>query len=215
MLNKKKQIYLLLVIIILVAGAIMLFTKGINYDLNYGAHTTIELYLETEFESQDVQNIIKEVFGNDIETRQVNNLEKDILIVTKSATEEQLNNLVTKINEKYGLELTTDDLLVTNNAKINGIDLIKPYILPVCLSTIIALIYFIIRYRTLGIYKVSLITVLTVLVTQLLIISIYAISRLSVNKYTMPISMIIYIITLIAVTEKFENDLKRLKEKQK
>lgn len=215
MLKNRKILFLLaIMLIIIVAGIVMLFVKGMNYGLNYGDNTTVELYLESDFEDVDIQNIIKEVFGNDIEIRQVNNLKKDILIITKSVKDEQLNDLVSKVNEKYGLELKTDDLIVTNNVKISGVDLISPYVLPVVVTTVAILIYFIVRYKKIGIFKVSLITILTIVLVQLLVMSIYVITRLPINEYTMPISMMLYLISVIAITEKFENDLNNLKKEQ-
>lgn len=212
--NKKILAVLTIVLVIIIAGIAVLFTKGMNYSLAYGNNTTIELYLETDFEDSDVQNIIKEVFGNDIETRQVNNLRYDILIIAKSASDEQLDNLVSKVNEKYGLELKKDSLLVTNNVEINGMDLISPYILPVAITTVAILAYFIIRYKKLGIYNISLVTILTIVLTQLLVLSVYTIARLPINEYTMPISMIVYLISVIILTEKFENDLNKIKKQE-
>lgn len=212
--NKKILALLIIALIIIIAGVAVLFAKGMNYSLAYGNNTTVELYLETDFEDSDIQNIIKEVFGNEIETRQVNNLKRDILIITKSASDEQLNSLVSKVNEKYGLELKTDSLLVTKNVKINGMDLIAPYILPVAITAVAILAYFIIRYKKLGIYKISLITVFTVIFTQLLILSVYALVRLPINEYTMPISMTIYLISVIVLTEKFESDLNKIKKQE-
>lgn len=214
--NKKILGLLTIVLIIIIAGIAVLFTKGMNYSLAYGSNTTVELYLENDFEESDIQNIIKEVFGNEIETRQVNNLKRDILIITKSASDEQLESLVSKVNDKYGLELKKDSLLVTNNVEINGMDLIAPYILPVAITAVVILVYFMVRYKKLGIYKTSLITIVTVVLTQLLLLSVYSILRLPINEYTMPISMIIYLISVIVLTEKFEKDLQNLrKEEQK
>lgn len=212
--NKKILAVLTIVLVIIIAGIALLFTKGMNYSLAYGNNTTIELYLETDFEDSDVQNIIKEVFGNDIETRQVNNLRYDILIIAKSASDEQLDNLVSKVNEKYGLELKKDSLLVTNNVEINGMDLISPYILPVAITTVAILACFIIRYKKIGIYNISLVTILTIVLTQLLVLSVYTIARLPINEYTMPISMIVYLISVIILTEKFENDLNKIKKQE-
>lgn len=213
MLKNKKVISLLAVILVIViVGAVMLFVKGMNYSLTYGKNTTIELYLQTDFEFSDIHNIITEIFGNETKTRRVNNLDYDILIITKSVQDEQLDALVSKVNEKYGLGLQIDDLLVINNAKISGMDLILPYILPVCISSVIIIAYFIIRYKKLGMYKVLLITMLTVIFVFLLELSIYAITRLPINEYTMPVTMLLYIISITLLTEKFETNLQKFKE---
>ncbi len=212
--NKKILSLLVIVLIVIIVGIVIIFTKGMNYGLLYDNNKTIELYLEAGIESTDINSIIKEVFGDKIKIRQVNNLQYDILITTKSASDEQLNNLVFKVNEKYGLDIDVEDLIVTDNAKISGIDLVSPYLLPVSISTILILIYFIVRYKKLKIFKVSLITITTIIFIQLLLLSIYAIIRLPINEYTMPISMILYLISVIVLTEKFENDLEKLKKEQ-
>ncbi len=211
--NKKTIVLLAIILVIIVAGTIMLFVKGLNYGLLYGENTTIELYLRTDFNLSDVQNIIAEVFGNKVKIRQVNDLKYDILITTKSVQEDQLNNLISKINEKYSLELTTDDLLVTNNPKIKGTDIISPYILPVCITSIVILAYYLIRYKKLGLLKVSLITILSIVLVQLLMLSVYTITRIPVNLLTMPISMMLYLLTIIILTEKFEKDLQNIETK--
>ena len=215
MLKNNKIIYLLaIILIIIVAGLVMLFTKGMNYDLVYGENTSIELYLQTEFEFSDIKNIITEVFGNKTKIRQINNLDYDILIITKSASDEQLDSLISKVNEKYGLNLEKSELIITNNAQISSKDLISPYILPVCISFLVIVAYLIIRYKKLGIFNVLLYSILTVVCIQLLILSIYAIARLPINYYTMPISMLLYIISIIVLSGKFENDLKKIREEE-
>ncbi len=216
MLKNKKIIALLSVILVIIlAGVVMLFVKGMNYSLVYGDNTTVELYLETEFEMSDVQNIITEVFGNDIKTRQINNLNKDILIITKSAQDEQIDNLISKINEKYGLELEKNDLIITNSAKISILDLIAPYIIPVIITAIIIIAYIVIRYKKIGIRNVLLASILPIIIIQLILFSIYAITRLPINEYTMPISMLLYIITVIVIIEKFEKDLQNIIQEEK
>ena len=182
----------------------------------YGNNTTLELYLESNFKEDDVKNIIEEVFGKDIKIRKVNNLNNDILITAKTISDEQINNLVSKINEKLNTELTKEDLIITNNAKINEMDLIKPYILPVVISSILVLIYFIIRYKQIGILKQIIpITLITIIFVQLLVLSVYAITRLPINEFTMPIAIALFVISLIILTEYFEKKLERAKLSQK
>ncbi len=215
MLKNKKVISLLaVVLVIIIIGLIMLFVKGLNYGLMYGKNTTVELYLKTDFEFSDVKNIITEIFGNKVKTRHVNNLDYDILIITKEAQDEKLESLVSKINEKYSLDLKKDDLLVTNNANVGIIDLISPYILPVCLTSIMILAYFIIRYKSIGIFNISVYTILTIILVQLLLLSVYAIARIPINEYTMPASLVLYLASVMGLTEIFESSMKKIKEEE-
>lgn len=216
MLKNKKILTLLVVILIIIIGIVVTSIKGLNYGLIYGENTTVELYIESEFQDTDVENIIKEALGNNVKIRTVNNLKGDILITTRTVSDDQINLLLSKINEKYSLELTNEDIIITNNSKINEWDLINPYILPVTITSILTLIYFMIRYKKIGIFKQLLpITILTIIIVQLLYFSIYSITRIPVNQFTMPISMILFIISLLGLTENFERKLENLKKSQK
>lgn len=216
MLKNKKLIYALTVIlVIIIAGIVMLFTKGINYGLEYGKNTTVEIYLETDFEYGDIKNVIEETFGSDIKIKQINGLKNDIVVLTKSASEEQLNNLISKVNEKYSTTLKVDDLIVNNNEKITIIDLIKPYILPVCITIIGILIYLLVAYKKIGSIKISLYFLATILITQLIYASLYIVLRLPVNNYTMPISILIYLLSILGIIIKLEKEKDKYKEEQK
>ena len=54
-----------------------------------------------------------------------------VQITVKEASEGQINELNTKINEKYELENSIDDVEVVQNANVRLRTLIKPYILPI------------------------------------------------------------------------------------
>lgn len=214
--NKKILTLLVVILIITIIGIVVTSIKGLNYGLIYGENTTVELYIESEFQNTDVENIIKEALGNNVKIRTVNNLKGDILITTRTVSDDQINLLLSKINEKYSLELTNEDIIITNNSKINEWDLINPYILPVTITSVLTLIYFMIRYKKIGIFKQLLpITILTIIIVQLLYFSIYSITRIPVNQFTMPISMILFIISLLGLTENFERKLENLKKSQK
>ena len=212
--NKKMLFLLGVMLIIIIVGITIIYTKGMNYGLSYGENTTIEMYLTVKPETSDIKNIVTEIFGKNNNIRIVENLKNDILITVKSADEQQINTLISKINEKYSLEITNDDLEVLNNAKMSLKDVIFPYIAPSIISTLVLLLYFIIRYRKQGIIKVFTYTVLTVIGAQLLYFSIYAIVRAPINELTMPISMILLILSFILLIETYEKN-EYIKKSQK
>ncbi len=203
--NKKTLILLIVILVIIIIGTIVTAVKGFNYGLIYGENTTIELYIETDFDETEMESIIKESLGNRVKIRKVNDLDEDILITVKSASDDQIDTLLSNINEKYSLELTSDDIIITNNAEIKMLDIINPYILPVVITSILSLIYFIIKYKKIGILKYILpVTILTIIIVQLLYFSVYSIIRIPVNQLTMPISMTLFVISLLGLTENFE-----------
>lgn len=209
MLKNKKIISLLaIILIIIIAGIIMLCVKGMNYELLYGANTTIETYINSDVQLSDIKAIVDETFGTENNIRLLDELDNDILITVKTASDEQIDTLISKINEKYSLELSKSNLIIENNARVKLLDLVKPYIFPVVLTTLVILAYFIIRYRNYGIIKVVVYTILTVVVLQVLVLSFYAITRIPVNHLTMPISMLVFILSILGLVKFFENKIK-------
>lgn len=209
MLKNKKIISLLaIILIIIIAGIIMLCVKGMNYELLYGANTTIETYIDSDVQLSDIKTIVDETFGTKNNIRLLDELDNDILITVKTASDEQIDTLISKINEKYSLELSKSNLIIENNAGVKLLDLVKPYIFPVILTTLVILAYFIIRYRNYGIIKVVVYTILTVVVLQALVLSFYAITRIPVNYLTMPISMLVFILSILGLVKFFENKIK-------
>ena len=69
-----------------------------------------------------------------------------VQITVKEASEGQINELNTKINEKYELENSIDDVEVVQNANVRLRTLIKPYILPISILSIVTILYAIIVY---------------------------------------------------------------------
>ena len=213
--NKKILAILIVLLIIIIAGLTVMFVKGMNYGLNYGENTTIRINIDASIEKNDIKNIVTEVFGKANNIKTVNNLDNNILITAKTSSEEQLNSLVSKINEKYGLEMTTSDLNVSYNPKIDIIDLINPYIMPVVLTSLLILVYFMFKYKKLGILKVTICTLIFIIGAQILYLSVYSCTRLPINEFTMPISMMLFIISIIILTEFFEKRTESTKKEQK
>ena len=164
---------------------------------------------------KEAEDIIKEVFGKHYSIKTANNTEENIIITVKTASEEQINTFITKINEKYDLSISNENLEIMNNPKINGKDIIRPYVAPTIITSIIVVLYFTIRYKKLGILKTLITTLLTILGTQMVYLSIYAIVRIPVNELAMPISMLILILSFIILAEIFEKDMLKIKSNKK
>ena len=61
---KSKQLKIILIVLIIIAGIAMIAVKGFNFDLKYQDTQRVELYLETEFNISDIKQITNEVFEN-------------------------------------------------------------------------------------------------------------------------------------------------------
>lgn len=202
------KISVVLITIILVAGAAMMFIKGLAFDLQYQDNQKIEVNLEKEFDKKDIKEIAKEVFENQPVMIQAIEVYKDtVSITTTEITEEQKNNFVSKINEKYQLELKAEDVEIENVPHVRGRDIIKPYIVPFIISTVIILIYLLIRYYKLNSMEILVQAIGTIGLAQLVLLALMAITRMPIGRFTIPTVILVYMLSLYACTSKFEKDL--------
>ena len=147
----KKIIYGILALIVLV-GAVLVVTIGLKLDMKNDANTKIYVYIGKEFDNNDIEQIAKETFETDTAIVQKVEIYNEMALITikEQNTEninEKIESLNSKINEKYGLENKTEDIVIKNETKINMYSVIKPYILPMLISLIVILVYSSIIYR--------------------------------------------------------------------
>ena len=207
---KSKQLKIALIVLVIIAGIIMIAIKGFNFDLKYQDTQRIELYLQTEFNIADIKQITNEVLDNQkVMIQKVEVFEDSVSITTTSISDEQKNNLITKINEKYGTEITAEDTTVENISHTRGRDIIKPYIIPFVMASIVVLIYLGVRYYKLNMAKVIAKSIGVMALAQILLFSIIAITRIPIGRLTIPMVILVYLLTLFGITNQFEKNLSK------
>lgn len=214
-LSKKTKIVAILIAIVILAGMIITFTIGLNFDLKYQEAQKIQLYLEKDFEIADIKQITDEMLPNqNVMLQKVEVFEDTVSIIAKEITNEQKINIVNKVNEKYGLELSADETEIINIPHTRGRDIVKPYILPFTIATVIILVYMVIRYYKLGVVKTLLKTVALLIVAQATLLSVMAIARIPVGRVTIPLVIAVYLLSLIGMTTCFERNLSEKKKEE-
>ncbi len=192
-----EKIIKILLICLIIAGTIITATVGLNVGLKYSANTQININIGKEFAIKDIENITNEVFENKRVIIQQVELYKDMVQITvKEASEEQLSELNTKINEKYGIENAISDLEIINNSNVRLRNIIKPYILPIIIVSVIFILINMIIYRKIGIWTAAYITAMNIVAPQAILSSIYAVTRLPINRLTSTIAVIVYFISI-------------------
>ena len=209
------KILVILIAIILVVGSIMLFAKGLAFELKYQDNQKIEINLGKEFNENDIREITSEVLGNQPVIIQAIEVYKDaVSITTTQITDEQKASIVTKINEKYGTEISADDVSVENISHVRGRDIIKPYIIPLAIVTAIILAYLVIRYNKLNSLEVLTQSIGIIVLAQLVLLGIMAITRMPVGKFTIPTILLVYMFSTYICAAKFEEDLEKIEVKE-
>ena len=213
--QKSTKILVALIAIILVVGTIMIFVKGLAFELKYQDNQKVKMNVGTEFAEKDIKEITNEVFGNQPVIIQAIEVYKDaISITTTQITDEQKTNLVVKINEKYGTELKAEDISIEDIAHVRGRDIIKPYIVPFLIVTATILGYLVIRYNKLNSFEVLTQSIGIIVLAQLVLLGIMAITRMPIGKFTIPTVLLVYMFSTYICTAKFEEDLRKIKVKE-
>lgn len=205
----------ILIAIILILGAAIIFTKGLAFELKYQDNKKVEINLGKTFEEKDIKEITKEVFGNQPVRLQAIEVYKDaVSITTTDITDEQKTELVTKLNEKYGTELKAEDIITEEVAHVRGRDIIKPYIVPFAIVTAIALVCLVIRYHKLNLLDVLTQSIGIIVLAQLVLLGIMAITRMPIGVFTIPMVLVVYMLSTYICTTKFDEDLAKLENNE-
>ena len=211
----KKIIYAILVCII-IAGIVVIATIGLNADLIYRKNVEIDVYIGKVIDEKDIQTIVDEVFPGERNIVQEIELFEDMVSITipDTRTEEELNSKVeelnTKINEKYEIENTTDDIQITHNSKIRLSSVVMPYLVVLGISIVIVLVYVALRYKKLGVAKTLINYVLAIVGSELVLLSIIAITRFPVNRIIVPAGLVLLLAVITVLGFKNEKKLNEI-----
>ena len=213
--KNKKIIYIILACIILI-GAIITGFKGLNVGLKYSPNKQIEINIGKEFEQNNIKQIVKEVIGNkEIQVQKVELYEEIVSIIVRDITDEQIEQINTKINEAYGISNEVKDLIITENGSLRISSIVKPYILPIAISLIIIIVYAGIRFRKINIFEILTKIIGMNIIAQALYVSILAITRLQVNDLSIPMAIAIYVVITFAIFNELENKTAKVESNQK
>lgn len=213
----KKIVYIILICII-IAGIIIIPTIGLNTDLIYSKNVEIDVYLGKTFNMNDMENLVNEVFPDEKNIIQQIEVFGDMVAITipDTRTEEELDSkveeLTAKINEKYELEITSDDVQITHNPKVRLSSVVIPYALWIGISAALILVYVAIRYRKLGVVKTLLTYIISIVAVELLLLSIIAITRYPVNRIIVPLGLAAFVIVVTVLGIKNEAGLEKASE---
>lgn len=223
--DPKKIFFYVVIALIIIAGIVMVAVKGFNVELRYTANQKIELPIGKTVDVAPIQEKADEVFGKGKSVVQVVEVFKDsVQITAKEISEEQKNSIVEKVNELYPGEVKEEgkepeklldaskiSISSTENARLR--DFLKPYIIPILVATIIILVYYAILYRKIGVVRVLLKAILTIVLTQLVCLSVLAIVRFPMGRLTTPIILLVYVTSLIYTSGSLikENKIKAQK----
>lgn len=206
--KRKEKVLALFVIVILIIGAIVVAIKGFNYGIVYKEVTELKFMLGQVLDMNEVENIVKEAFNNkEMRIQKINTFNDSVNISVVEPTDEEIQALLDKFNERYEQNNEMSNITKVKTANTSIIEIIKPYILPVILVLVLVAVYMGIRYRNQGILKVTLLPVFISLVVGAVFFAVLGITRIPITIWTMPLALILIILTLVMYTAKFEKNM--------
>ena len=152
--QKKAKILCIIIAIIIIAGAIVTGVKGFNIELIYSNRQEIIITNNTGLNIDEIKEIAESVLENKkVKVQKNQKFENSAIIISKEISEEEKENIVNKVNEKYSADISKDDVNIINVANTRIRDILKPYILPGIITFVIIVLYFLIVYNKIGINK--------------------------------------------------------------
>lgn len=208
-LNGNKKIILLGLILLIVAGLVVVALRGFNVSLILEQHEAINVMIGKEINVNDIKSICNEVFKDKkVIIRTIDFFNDSVNINVESVTDEEKNELVNKLNEKYETSFTADDLTVVSISNVRIRDLVRPYVKPVIISIVLIVAYLIVRFRKMKTVQVLGKLFGIIILTEAVIASVIAITRIPVSSIVVNLMTVIAVIELLVYINKTEKEYK-------
>ena len=199
------KILVILVAILLVIGMFLIATRGFNYSIEYKGVTELKFMLGQVLDMNEVESIAKEALNNkEMKIQKIDYFNDSINISVVDPTDEEIQALIDKFNSRYGQNNTMESISIIKTADTSLYEIAKHYIVPVIIAVILVAVYMGIRFRKQGILKVTLLPIVMSVVVEALYLSALAILQIPVSIWTMPIALVLLLITLTIYAYRFE-----------
>ena len=213
-----KKVLAVFVLIILVLGGIIVAKSGFNYGIEYKKVTELKFMLGQVINMSDVESIVKEAFNDkEVRIQKIDYFDDSVNIISKSITDvnisvvdptdEEIQTLIDKLNEKYSQNNSMDSISKVKTADISLSKIINPYLLPAIVALAIIVLYMVVRFRKQGVAKVILKPIFSVVIVEAVFFAICAIVRIPITIWTMPFALVLMVITLTWNAYKFEENV--------
>lgn len=178
-------------IALVVIGIIFFFINGMQFDIDFTGGTVINAKLNSDFTEQDVLNLVKEVTDKTATVQKTGEDSKGVMISFSEISEEEVNKVKEKINEKYKTSVTNEDGSVTaQDVEINtkvveatyGAEIRKNTIIAVLVALVLMVVYISIRFQKLGGMRSALSAIIGLVHNVLIVTAVYVIFKITINS---------------------------------
>ena len=200
-----KIITIAIMALIILAGIVVVGIFGFNKELRYSQAKSFDIYVQQQVDLKKIKEIVNEnLDGADNIVQTVEIYQDLVTIKAKEITDEQKNNIVNKVKENYEFTQTAEDTTINTVSGTKFIDIYKKYIVPFAISAVLILIYMAIRYYKKGVFKVIGRTIIIPIFAEMLLLSIIALARIPVGRFTPVLVIVMYVASILMVIKQNE-----------
>lgn len=185
--EKKSKIIYWIMLLITIIGIIVIALKGFNVELKYTDTQRIELLMDKKYNFKEVEQIAKEVLGKKVIVQEVELYNDIVLITSNEITDDQKNQIIDKVNEKYE---------IVNVPRVKIREVVIPYIVPLIIVSIIFIAYLGVVYHQKGIVQTVLKPIIKIVLSQSTLFGILAITRIPLGRFVPTYVLLVYILSL-------------------
>ena len=200
---KQRNIKIIVIAIealVILAGIVIINIMGFNKELRFSQSERIDVYIENEADKAKVKSIVNEVLGDQNNMVQTVEIYQDMVTIrAKEITEDQKNDIVSKLKENYEFKQTAEETTIKTVQATRIVDMYKKYIVPFVVSGALVLIYMAIRYYKKGIWKVLARTICMPVLAELFLLAVIAIVRIPLGRFTPVLVIAMYIASITGV----------------
>lgn len=200
---KQRNIKIIVIAIealVILAGIVIINIMGFNKELRFSQSERIDVYIENEADKAKVKSIVNEVLGGQNNMVQTVEIYQDMVTIrAKEITEDQKNDIVSKLKENYEFKQTAEETTIKTVPATRIVDMYKKYIVPFVVSGALVLIYMAIRYYKKGIWKVLARTICMPVLAELFLLAVIAIVRIPLGRFTPVLVIAMYIASITGV----------------
>lgn len=205
---KQRNIKIIVIAIealVILAGIVIINIMGFNKELRFSQSERIDVYIENEADKAKVKSIVNEVLGDQNNMVQTVEIYQDMVTIrAKEITEDQKNDIVSKLKENYEFKQTAEETTIKTVPATRIVDMYKKYIVPFVVSGALVLIYMAIRYYKKGIWKVLARTICMPVLAELFLLAVIAIVRIPLGRFTPVLVIGMYIASVMGVVVENE-----------
>ncbi len=175
---KHRYIFLIFSLVVIIGGIAYGIITGYHFDIDFKGGTKIEVDLKSEFDNNDLENIVKEITGTKPLVQKTSVGDYTVAITADVMNEETSNKVIEALKDKFK---DMDEPSIRNIQPAYGKELLNSALTAIVVSIVIILLYIGIRFKTLG-FSAAITAIISLVHDALFVIAIYGIFKLPINS---------------------------------